>query len=607
MFRKIILFALISFFLGFISLAYAEDISVTAEVDTHTVQAGSPVFLTITVNGTQSAEPVELPEIKGFQPRFLGPRTHIAIMNGKSNSSISFVYNLYALEVGHFQIPAISMTMDNKIYTTAPIVIEVVAQATSNSGTLGQENQASANDKVFLVLSVPTKEYFVNEKIPLSIRLYVSETEHINLASNIDFNRKGFDIDEIVDSKRGKQILGSENFAVIEFKTFIYPQRPGELTLGPAQLLCKILVKDSSQRQSPFPDMPSVFGDDLFSGFFDQWRDLIVKSTDIAMKVLPLPDEGKPKNFSGGVGKFNFDVSVSPTELKVGDPITLRMKVSGDGSLKNINFPQLNDPHFKFYEPQVREADGEKILEQVVIPTTHEVKEFSAVSFSYFDPEKRQYLTITKGPFPLKLTKADNPPAQMIGGSPETPQAAPPAKTPEEEKFGQGVSFIKDNPGTFRPVGAYLYKNPVFLSLVFIFIVLWTAAFVVYRIALKFKTDTVFARRFLAPRKAKKELAQARHQLEKGDQKEFYDRLSKTLQEYFASKSHQKSAAMTVEASENLLKKKGFKPEIIIDVKRVLEEAEMVRFASAQMPKEQMQSSLLKVEEIIDHLERNWA
>src|SRR6185436_19772477 len=98
---------LIFVFLGTIQAAHAEDISVTAEVDTHTVQAGSPVLLMVTVKGTQSVDPVQLPEIKGFKARYLGPRTQMPIINGKSNSSIAFMFNLYAMELGHFQIPAI--------------------------------------------------------------------------------------------------------------------------------------------------------------------------------------------------------------------------------------------------------------------------------------------------------------------------------------------------------------------------------------------------------------------------------------------------------------------------------------------------------------------
>ena len=599
--RRLSVLVLTLFLMGVATSSFAQDISVTAEVDTHTVQAGSPVLFMITVNGTQSVEPVELPDIKGFEARYLGPRTQLSIVNGKSASSISFMYNLYAMEVGHFQIPAIPIAIDSKTYTTEPVNIEVVAQATTSSGDQG--SQVSVKDKVFLVLSVPTKEYFVNEKIPLTIRLYASQEEQVNLASNIDFKREGFDIDQILDSRRGQQTIGNETFDVLEFSTSIYPQRAGEFTLGPAQLLCKILVKSS--RRSPFQDMPSVFNDDFFNNFFSQeWRDLMVKSADISLKVLPVPQEGKPQDFSGGVGKFDFEVSVSPAELKVGDPLTWRMKISGDGSLKNINFPPVSDPRFKFYEPQVHEDKGEKTLEQVVIPTTDAVKEFPAVSFSYFDTEARQYKTVAKGPFPLKVAKADTESVKISPASGPQPAEQP---KPEEEKLGQDISFIKDSPGTFRPSGYQLYERPVFLIAVFLSFCLWIIAFVMYRLTHRLKTDTAFARHFLAPRKAKKELDQAKVLLGSGDQKKFYDQLFRVIQDYVSSKAHRKPAAMNMETVKELLKNKNMKTELIDDIQGLFQECEMVRFASVQVTKEKMQASFLKVEEIIDHLERNWS
>lgn len=588
------------------SLSFAEDISVTAEVDTHTVQAGSPVLLMVTVKGADSVDPLDLPEMKGFQGRYLGPRTEISIVNGRSNRSISFMYNLYALAIGHFEIPAIPVTVDNKIYTTQPVPIEVVDQVTASSRSPGQDNEG-LKDKIFLVINVPNKEYFVNEKIPISFKLYIAESEQINLASNIDFKRQGFDIDEIVDSARSRDMVGGEYFNVLEFKTFVYPRQAGELTLGPAQVLAKIRVENSS-RTSPFRDMPSIFNDDFFNNFFSEnWREQMVKSADISLKVLPPPEEGRPKGFSGGVGKFNFDVSVSPSQVAVGDPITLRMKISGEGNLKNVNFPQITDPHFKFYDPQIHEDKGEKIFEQVVIPTTDEIKEFPAVSFFYFDTKKRQYETITKGPFPLKVTKSDNAPAKVIGNNMPEPLAPPVAQTLAPEKLGRGISFIKDTPGTFRPAGPGLHKNPVFLSVVFILALLWLAALAAYYISLKFKTDAVFARRFLAPHKARKHVSEAKHYLAKGEQREFYGRLFKTLQDYLASRSHQKSAAMTIENIENLLNTMNMNQDTLKDIKAFLQECEMVRFASIKVSKEKMATSFIKVQEIIDYLERNWS
>lgn len=595
------LFLAVLFFTGTGSPAAAEDVSFIAEVDTHTVQAGSPVLLVLTVKGSKDIEPIVLPEIKGFKARDIGSQQQFVFVNGQSEQMVFFRYNLYAMELGRFQIPAISATIDQKTYTTEPINMEVVDQATTSSP--GPDNQASVKDKVFIVLSVPTKEYFVGERIPLIIKLYVSENADVNLASNIDFKREGFDVGEIADSRRYQQLLGEENYNTVEFTTYVYPRRPGELTLGPAQLLVRILDRDKSQRRAS--GIPSVFNDEFLNGFLtSEWRDAMITSEDISLKVFVLPEEGQPGDFSGGVGKFNFDVSVSPVEVNVGDPLTLRMKISGDGSLSNVNFPEPDASEFKFYDPQIREDKGEKILEQVVIPAADQIKEFPPVRFSYFDTEQRTYETIVKGPFPLKVLPADQPALSTALGSVPRPAPSAAAAPSPEEKIGQGISFIKDHPGVFQRPGFYLLKSRVFLGAVFGFIILWLAAFAVYSFRYKLQTDSVFARRFLAPRKARKELSAARQSLDKGGQKEFYDRLMKALQDYLGGKFHKKAAALTPEAMEELLKSRGVNPEISKHLREFLNEGEMVRFASVSVSKEQMAKSFVRVQTIIDYLER---
>ena len=223
--------------------------------------------------------------------------------------------------------------------------------------------------------------------------------------------------------------------------------------------------------------------------------------------------------------------------------------------------------------------------------------------FTYFDTEKRSYETIAKGPFPLTVSPADHQaPPRSAAGLPESPLTIADVK---DEKLGAGISFIKDYPGTFRPVGFDRYKSPGFGAAAIIFVILWLAGFVFYSFQYKLRTDTAFARRFLAPRQARRDLDQARNSLQKGDQKEFYDRLSKTLQSYLSSRFHKKIPVLTTEGVDKLLKDRGVKPEMLTDIKEFLSECEMVRFASVSVRKEKMEQGFIRVQRVIDHLERH--
>src|SRR5262249_40120157 len=79
------------------------------------------------------------------------------------------------------------------------------------------------------------------------------------------------------------------------------------------------------------------FGGDPFGAR----RPITVQSEPLHLEVLPLPDAGKPADFSGAVGTFDLHVSASPRELKAGDPVTITTTVEGDGNLAAITPPLL--------------------------------------------------------------------------------------------------------------------------------------------------------------------------------------------------------------------------------------------------------------------------
>jgi len=69
-----------------------------------------------------------------------------------------------------------------------------------------------------------------------------------------------------------------------------------------------------------------MFNDDIFNDFFGRYEayPLELKSTEIPITVLSLPQEGKPEGFDGALGNFQLNVEATPLEVKAGDPITLK-------------------------------------------------------------------------------------------------------------------------------------------------------------------------------------------------------------------------------------------------------------------------------------------
>lgn len=584
-------------------MSYSQDIRFGAAVDQTTMELGSFLQLTLTVDGTQSADPVDLPDIEGVQSRYLGPSTHISIINGQSTQSIAFLYHLYPSKVGQFQIPAVNITISGQNYTTQPINFTVVNSLgpTSHGQGHAPPTAGSLQDRIFVVMGLEKSEFYINEQIPVTIKLLINNVA-VGDIQYPKFEHVGFSVDEYQAHKRYEQVIAGIRYQIFEFKTFAYPTRTGDLTLGPTRQVCSIRFKKPRPR-----GRRNIFDDDFFGGFFETYstRSVTLESDALAVKVLPLPEAGKPEGFTGAVGRFGFEATVSPREVRVGDPITVRITVFGEGNLKMVkmpSFPEGGKKLFKSYDPQISEEDGKKIFEQVVIPKTDKIESVSSIRLSYFDPQKKQYQTVTRGPFPLKVQKVEEGEGLKVVGLPR--QGGP--LIFEEEDLGRDIIFIKDRPGAFKSAGSRLYKNFLFLLSVALAIVVWLGCLAVYHITHKIKTDVRFARRLKAPRHAKKGLQEAKAYMNQGDQKQFYDTLFKTLQSYLGNRFHMPAGTITLETIRDVVKEKKLKETILEDIKIVFDECEVVRYASAQLDKDKVRDRYRQTEKIIDFFEREW-
>ena len=601
-FFRIIFFAFCFSVLFIVSTnSWAEDIAFDATVDRSSVAIGSFLQLTLSVSGTQSAEPVDLPEIDGFQSRYVGPSKRVSIVNGKYSSNISFLYNLYPDKVGQYQIPSLKIEIDGKGYTSNPINVRVV---TSQSTAAGSASSAptSLKEKIILVLTTDKTQYYLNEKISLTVRLFISGLSVRNIQYP-DLAHVGFFVDEYQEPKTYQAISSGVRYDIVEFNVNAYPTRTGDLVLGPAKETCDVVFKNTNRKRRTFSGFGGVFDDDFFGGFFNAYdtRSISIESSSLPVKVMSLPQQGRPEEFSGAVGNFNFDITVSPKVVKVGDPITVKMKVSGEGNIDAVNLPVFKENEdFKMYDPQISQTRDEKVVEQVLIPRRHNVASVPEVEFSYFDVSNGEYKVVTKGPFPISVAEMEEGQELKVVGLSFNDGLL----YVEKETLGKDIVFIKELPGKFYRKGSRLYKNAIFACSVFLVFMSWVGLFVWYKITHRIKTDQVFARRLMAPKHAKKGLARCRKFLSQKAQNAFYDALFKTIQDYFGNRLHVQPGAVTVATLKNIVQQKGMSVDIIDDIKELFDECEMVRYASVSVEEEKMGESYKKAEKIIDFFER---
>ncbi|MEJ0090658.1 MAG: hypothetical protein WDM80_13065 [Limisphaerales bacterium] len=254
--------------------------------------------------------------------------------------------------------------------------------------------------------------------------------------------------------QRRREQVGNRVYTVIPYAIPLEAIKTGELTVGP--FTANVVVVLPSQNQA---------GDPFMRQFFNQGeqRQITLASEPVIVKSLPLPEADRPANFTGAVGNFTIIATAGPTNLTVGDPITVRVQISGRGALDAIMLP-LQDAWHDFktlttttkLEPTDQFGfQGTKTFEQIISPLNSDVHELPPFTFSFFNPNDGQYHLLTQAAVPLLVHAAGaTPMPAMVGNKNPAP----------ENQLPQDILPIKENLGTLVTKSSPLITHPVFLA-----------------------------------------------------------------------------------------------------------------------------------------------
>jgi hypothetical protein len=374
------------------ALLYADVISFNASVDKKTVALNDSFIYSITISGDGRNLPEhQIGNMVDFNSFGTSTSQSMSIINGKYNVSITYRYTLGPKKVGKFTIPPATIKYNGKTYSTESIKVEVtpaanisnVSSVSSKQANIRQHSSQNPPGKAFVKASVDKKTVYENEKLIYKFNFY----RNIDLISNPEYyppDFTGFWNDGSKPNER-YDVIDSSNYHVDEVKTVLYPVGVGVKTILPTKL--KISIMDFSGSD-----------DDFFSIFSNmgQGRNKVLETNPVEVKVIALPQEGRPSDFSGAVGDFKIKASIDKQNAETNEPVTLTITVSGNGNMKsvgNIHFGNYSD--FKKYDTVVANvSDNSKEFKTIFIPQLPGEKEIPAASLSFFNPAKKQYETI---------------------------------------------------------------------------------------------------------------------------------------------------------------------------------------------------------------------
>ena len=382
-------------FVGVLSVLATE---VTFDVQPRLMNLGETATATLTFHDMPSAPSIDFPPIPGLQITRTGQRT----VSGTWGFSASLTYNLFPQKPGTHTIGPYELDFNGEKIQIPAVTIEVRAP---NNNT-----DTSTNEVIFAKITLPEQPPYVHQVFNINIGIYF--LPGIELTRDFHplggFPESGFVFGPLEELQMVREEVGGQLYSVRRFQTHARALTVGTFILQPAFQI-GVIDPNQRRRQDPFFDNP-------FFGGGPSATPVNVAIPPASLTVRAIPAEGRPANFNGAVGQFDFAMDVRPRDLKAGEPITVSLRVQGTGNIATVLPPSYQDTDlFKAYEarqvgetPDPAAERGAKTFEQVVIPRTDALKELPALQFSFFDPESSQYRTVSAGPFPIVVHPSEN-------------------------------------------------------------------------------------------------------------------------------------------------------------------------------------------------------
>lgn len=428
---------------------------VTAGLSSPSTTAGRPVEIVVTVRGVRSADVPERIDVPGLQIQLIGRSTRFEMHNLNITSSLTYTYSVVPSKAGEFDIPPIEVRVGNKTLRTNPLRLQVADAAAmplppptipggqsppSLPGSRGGSGLPFFGD---LVLS--KKKAYVGEVVPAELRFYFKTNIGGEVGDRPSLNGEGFTVQRFANVPKREQIVNGENYIVFAFQTAISPAKSGGIEIPAATLEARLQVPGSVP--PGFDDFFRNFGGAVPPGMFTNAREVAVETRSTSLDVVSLPAAGRPEDFSGAIGKFDISASVSPAKAGPGEPVTLRVVVSGQGNFEAMGAPVLTGAEeWRSYPPTetFRATDainfsGEKTYEYLLVARSDQTQS-PGVKFNFFDPTTGKYVAVSKDPMPVEALAPQASPTPALSASPTRKSAATPEPVSAEANKAGGAS-----------------------------------------------------------------------------------------------------------------------------------------------------------------------
>lgn len=397
----------------------------TAEVDVEPQVAvvGQAVRVTITVRGDAAMGA----RIDGSAPRgkLLTPAGNISSssqfswVNGRSESSRQFFLDYLATAAGEGEIPSFTLVGDGETFRTPKVSVKIRPASPGSA----MPNTATPGPGVVVEGRLDRRSIYIGESVLLEYvlraRQAVRGIDPQRLGPVPKFVVEDIEFDPPTTQRRSADAQGRTWTEITVIRRRLMPTEAGALEIPAVPFQVGV-----EKRERDF------FGFSM-GGFFER---VPVLAPALRLDVRPLPEEGRPADFSGAVGRFTLRAKLDRNRVKSGEAARLDFSVTGNGPLNTATAPHLTLPEgLAAFDPETKdEGTGRRTWSYPIVPEKAGKYEISGLAFSFFNPSTGQF---ERAQVPSLFLQADPSTGETIAPPASSrPGLAPPAgPTPEQD------------------------------------------------------------------------------------------------------------------------------------------------------------------------------
>ncbi|MBX3732280.1 MAG: protein BatD [Verrucomicrobiae bacterium] len=552
--------------------------SLIAQLEPQEIPLGDSATLNLVFTDLGEVPAPPTPEVTGATIQYRGSSRNFSFINFKQSSSVTHQYVVTPKAQGAVSIPAITVEVGGRPYQTQPLILRVGAGR--DLSRLG-----------VLQLSAPRSEVYVGETFPVEVRFLfrVSPAQQAPPTLAMEGFLKGRQRMENLPPEK----LNGHDHGVVRWTLAVTAIKPGEFEVGPAEL-------------------QTLYRFDTGRGFFGgtEQRQITFNSEPLPLRVLNPPPAGRPAGYEGAVGRFRSEVRLSATNVAVGDPVTVRVRVSGAGNFDALRLPPLpSSAPFQVYPGTNSFAEGDplgltgtKTFELVLVPEESGLQTLNWPVWSSWDPDTRRYLTDAPGPLRIEVRQGATAQAQPSGShvGPAPGSSSRPADSAADLALFADVGPLR------RPGALMVSRAAYWCAWSFPLLAYATAGLAIWWRRRR-TADTVG----LARRRARQAIAEATTALAAhaaaGRVADFYAALNAALQEQLALLLGGVPGHFTEEVLEGPLEARGFSGTDAARLRRLFAAMAQARFAPGAASGELVENARDAAEVLaaLEHLEES--